>query len=158
MNEINIQAVSLVSANKSEIRKNLKGIYFTGEEAVSTDGVLLARTKSSISKGLRVAEPYQKLKKNNFIGENGQIKNDNGVFTPKTIDGEFPNYKMIIPKEGDNEHLKVRLSISVIEKLIKSTKKTGERHIDFSFNDDNNKPIVAVVGEVEYLVMPMRSN
>lgn len=73
---------------------------------------------------------------------------------PKTIDADYPRYENVIPT--NNNHLSIGLGVEVLEKLVKSIKKTGQSYIKLSFSDDDMKPIIGKCGDVEYIIMPYK--
>jgi len=153
----NIQAVAMI-ADKDDYRPALQSVYFTGSEAVATDGFILARTKSDIPEHKRDAAPYQKIRKGQQVDISGSIVDVSGVFEPKTIDVDYPRYQSVIPEEGKNNHLRIGLGVAVLEKLVKSMKKTDAQYVELQFSADNLKPIIGKCGDVEYIIMPMRIN
>ena len=58
----NIKAVAIIASN-DDLRPALQNIKFTGEEAIATDGFILAKTDSKIPSGFKNAEAYKKLNK-----------------------------------------------------------------------------------------------
>lgn len=151
----NIQAVAMI-ADSDDYRPALQSVYFTGQEAVATDGFILARTKSDIPEHKRDAVPYQKIRKGQQVDISGSIVDVSGVFEPKIIEVDYPSYQRVIPQEGQNNHLRIGFGVAVLEKLVKSMKKTGALHIELRFSAQKLKPIIGTCGDVEYTIMPYR--
>lgn len=159
----NIQAVAMI-ADHDDHRPAFQSIYFTGSEAVATDGFILARTKSDIPEQKRDALPYQKINGYSSVNADGSItlksklSDNESRLEPKIIDVEYPQYQRVIPQEGQNNHLRIGLGVAVLEKLVKSMKKTDAQYVELQFSADNLKPIIGKCGDVEYIIMPMRIN
>lgn len=158
-NTQNIQAVAMI-ADKDGYRPALQSVYFTGKEAVATDGFILARTPSDIPEQKRDAEPYKNMKGYSSVNNDGSITVKNklsdleSTLVPTKIHADYPKYESIIPT--NNNHLSIGLGVEVLEKLVKSMKKTKESYIKLSFSDDNMKPIIGKCGDVEYIIMPYK--
>lgn len=159
MNETkNIKAVSLI-ADKKDYRKPFTCVNFTGKQAVATDGFIIAITDCDTLPEKRYCEPYQKMKKNDlFLGN--LIKNNSSVIEPKFVECEYPSFEGVIPKDNDNDHLRIGLSVSVVEKLIKSIKASGTNIFEINFSSDPVKPIIVYSKnkEVKYVLMPAKLN
>ena len=160
-NTQNIQAVAMI-ADKDDYRPALQSLYFTGGEAVATDGFILARTPCDISNQKRDAAPYQVIRGYSSINQDGSITIQNKMkdmpctLEPEKIDAQYPRYEQILVANGQNKHLRIGLGVKVLEKLVKSLKKTNSDYIELQFTDDAMKPIYGIAGEVEYVIMPYK--
>lgn len=159
----NIKAVALI-ADKKAIQPALQVVYFTGEQAVATDGFILALTDSNIPEQKRFAAPYQEMKGYSSVNDDGSISIKNKLtdnpskLEPGVSDCDYPRFEQFNPIEEDNQHLKIGLSVSVLEKLIKSLKAADASIIEVSFNKDPLKPILVypINKKIKYVVMPAR--
>lgn len=149
-------------ADHDDHRPAFQSIYFTGSEAVATDGFILARTKSDIPEQKRDAVPYQSIRGYSTVNQDGSITIKNklsemaSTLEPEKIEVDYPRYSQVIPPEGQNNYLRLGLGIRVLEKLIKSLKKTNQDYIELQFSNDPMKPILGKCGEVEYIIMPFK--
>lgn len=108
---------SAVAMSHDEVRYFLNGVYLHSHEgtlrAVTTDGHRLAQIDSAVDAELEgviiprkaVAELVKQLGSGDTTLKvsNGKISVDMGdtVVSTKTIDGTFPDYKRVIPQQGD---------------------------------------------------------
>lgn len=186
------------SASTDETRHHLSGIYINLKdcEAVATDGHQIAKIGFELPEafkklegkgfiiGVDTVKALKKIEKNQFINMNVQLEIDlknmkitvetiEETFTHKLIEGDFPNYKQIIPNKDQTE--KYCLSPRLIDIVRKSFGLTPSDthglvfHIPIGIKVageapiiDSMKPCIVTYGNShdgytkEAVIMPMR--
>lgn len=159
MNTKAIKAVSII-ADKKDFRQPLQVVNFTGQKAIATDGFMIAITDCNIPPQKRYCESYQKIRKNDIVQEDGNIINidKTEIINPKVVECDYPDYEKVIPEDSVNNHYSIGLSVSVMEKLLKSLKASGTQVFEMKFSSDNLKPIITYSSDkkVKYVVMPAK--
>ncbi len=162
-------ALSQVCTIKDQ-REAYTVIHFTGTHAVVTDGFMLAKIASGVqpSEDMKardlIAEPYTKMKPFDLVDQKeGKIIQAtargvaSGVVTPREVpDLQYPKYDTIEKKKGDNTHLRMGLSLCVLEKIVKIMKKSEVQTIALEYSENPLSAIYGSIGEIDLTIMPCR--
>lgn len=144
---------TLFSVSTDESKYNLNGIFLKNEDnlsMISTDGHRLAYCTNSGFKNYDIFNDGVILPKKGiyefkkiinkelplFIGMNENnftIKNDNSILIMRIIDGEFPDYKKVLPQKCDNYSIINRIDFFHALKRISVLSSDKSKGVKFEF-------------------------
>jgi len=164
-----LRAMLLFVAN-DDIRHYLNGVYIKGDKMMATNGHYLTVCKLQEDSNLDVIIPTKHVqaaiqlakRENKFTQPEIEITNERiGDVFYKPIDGKFPDYKKVLPKEFDvMECGAISVNPAYIAKFEKLGLLFNKRHIGISIKakDESSAMIVHVYGCDDFfsLVMPIK--
>ncbi|OGP17997.1 MAG: DNA polymerase III subunit beta [Deltaproteobacteria bacterium GWC2_55_46] len=146
------------AVSTDETRYNINGFLLEREEGkikmVATDGhrlALIIREGDNIAKGqkegvLLPRKGVMEMKKvldekegSFFLGitqKNAVMKRDSTVVTVRLLEGEFPDYRRVIPKDNDKEAKAMRGDLLASLKRVSILSTDKIKGVKFSFNKD----------------------
>jgi len=138
--------------SKSSIKPELQSIYLTENKAIATDSFKLIE----ITRNESVEEPVivripKGVRKIDNIDQNGVITNGINTVQGEIIDGNFPDYKTVMPK--NEPEYEITFSPEHLAVIIESYKK--EKSITLKFYG-NEKPMMIQKNGVMTLLMPVK--
>lgn len=181
----------LSSVSEDEKRLSLNGIYFDSENVVATDGHKMIYTENKnvnrncIASCLGCKRLWTQAKEIHIGLKCTKLVFADCVFYVEHIDGQFPNYKKVIPEFSDNylvsipekkelEYFLKKAKITNAKKpdvMYKLTNKNNENEfvffnvtflldiekfgIDTLYGQDNRKPFTGKHEDMNIVIMPM---
>lgn len=138
---------ALFATSNDELRPTMCGVYFDNGYVVATDAHKLVKIETNVSGNFILPKKAsQQLK--NLLPKDGEVtlknNNTNALFTfdnvtiiTRLVDGQYPNYNAVIPKENPNRlTIDRQLFISVLKRMeVFSNKQTSLIRLDLSDNE-----------------------
>ena len=138
-----ISKVLFATAN-DDLRPTLSGVYFDNGFIVATDAHKLVKVESSINGNFILPKKASQQLKNllpkdtnvtlQYNQTNALFSFDNITIITRLIDGKYPNYEVVIPKENPNRlSINRQEFISVLKRMeVFANKQTNQIRLDLS--------------------------
>ena len=138
-----ISKVLFATAN-DDLRPTLSGVYFDNGFIVATDAHKLVKVESSINGNFILPKKASQQLKNllpkdtnvtlQYNQTNALFSFDNITIITRLIDGKYPNYEAVIPKENPNRlSINRQEFISVLKRMeVFANKQTNQIRLDLS--------------------------
>lgn len=138
-----ISKVLFATAN-DDLRPTLSGVYFDNGFIVATDAYKLVKVESSINGNFILPKKASQQLKNllpkdtnvtlQYNQTNALFSFDNITIITRLIDGKYPNYEAVIPKENPNRlSINRQEFISVLKRMeVFANKQTNQIRLDLS--------------------------
>ncbi len=163
---------AVISVSTDETRYNLNGVYVAKGEGdqmnmVSTDGHRLSVIQKGVEKvgklklekgviiprkGLqevrRIIAEGEGSVEMSFQAGNAVVRKEGRVLVMRLIDGEFPDYRQVLPKEGENKNQLVvdrNLLVGVLRRMaIIYSRKPGELNLNLVRAGYASHPVIPI--------------
>ena len=138
-----ISKVLFATAN-DDLRPTLSGVYFDNGFIVATDAHKLVKVESSINGNFILPKKASQQLKNllpkdtnvtlQYNQTNALFSFDNITIVTRLVDGKYPNYEAVIPKENPNRlSINRQEFISVLKRMeVFANKQTNQIRLDLS--------------------------
>ena len=138
-----ISKVLFATAN-DDLRPTLSGVYFDNGFIVATDALKLVKVESSINGNFILPKKASQQLKNllpkdtnvtlQYNQTNALFSFDNITIVTRLVDGKYPNYEAVIPKENPNRlSINRQEFISVLKRMeVFANKQTNQIRLDLS--------------------------
>ena len=134
----------LFATSNDDLRPTLSGVYFDNGFIVATDAHKLVKVESSINGNFILPKKASQQLKNllpkdtnvtlQYNQTNALFSFDNITIITRLIDGKYPNYEAVIPKENPNRlSINRQEFISVLKRMeVFANKQTNQIRLDLS--------------------------
>lgn len=135
---------TLFATGNDELRPIMNGIYFDNGKIVATDAHKLIKVLTTINANFILPKKSAQLLKSllpkdedvvlQYNDTNALFSFDNTTLICRLVDGKYPNYEVVIPKENPNKlSIERELFISVLKRLqVFSNKTTNQVRLDLN--------------------------
>lgn len=134
----------LFATSNDDLRPTLSGVYFDNGFIVATDAHKLVKVESSINGNFILPKKASQQLKNllpkntnvtlQYNQTNALFSFDNITIITRLVDGKYPNYEAVIPKENPNRlSINRQEFISVLKRMeVFANKQTNQIRLDLS--------------------------
>lgn len=134
----------LFATSNDDLRPNLSGVYFGKNVVVATDGHKLVKVETNINADFILPKKASQQLKNllpkdtnvtlQYNQTNALFSFDNITIITRLVDGKYPNYEAVIPKENPNRlSINRQEFISVLKRMeVFANKQTNQIRLDLS--------------------------
>lgn len=164
-NQQNLQAV-IYATSQDGNRPALQYLKLTETEAQATDGYILASCPITTNRPgfINPVQIKKALKLDSVDLDNRLVipsrwqQNAGQTITIEEAPEEinYPPVDKVRKHKGDNRHLRVGLSLQVLESLVKMMKKSDTSTMALEFSENPHSSIYGEMGEIELTIMPAR--
>ncbi len=132
---------TMFAVSNDEIRYALNGVFFDGENAVATNGVRLSVTPCNLGEASCIV-PTNACREISKIDGKAEVqitdknilfKNNGSYIKSRLIEGKFPDYKAIIPKND----CKIKINSEELINILKRMKLINESVVEIAFVKDS---------------------
>ena len=132
---------TMFAVSNDEIRYALNGVFFDGENAVATNGIRLSVTPCNLGEASCIV-PTNACREISKIDGKAEVqitdknilfKNNGSYIKSRLIEGKFPDYKAIIPKND----CKIKINSEELINILKRMKLINESVVKIAFMKDS---------------------